>query len=59
MKKFLVLLPLLASCEWILTHPTEDAEIVKLAEEAASDLYRYETGQTVKPAVVAPTNITP
>jgi hypothetical protein len=32
-----------ASCEWVITHPEEDAEIVELGEKAIQEIYSYET----------------
>lgn len=32
-----------SSCQWILTHPAEDAEMVQLGEQAVEDLWDYET----------------
>jgi hypothetical protein len=45
-------------CQWVMTHPQEDAEIVSLAEEAAKDIYKFEQGLTpaepVNPVVYQP-----
>jgi len=51
MKKFSVLLPLLilTGCQWVLTHPSEDAEALGVIEEAGKDIYDYES-KTLSPA---------
>jgi len=44
MKYFLISLAfLLNSCQWIVTHPQEDAEIVEIGEEAIREFYQYES----------------
>ena len=40
---------LLTGCSWVLTHPTEDAEAVGIVEEAAKEVYQYET-KTLSPS---------
>ena len=50
MKKFILLIPILASCQWIVTHPEEDKEIVNVVEEIGKDLYKYEMGPQPLPA---------
>jgi len=49
MKKLIVLIPLLASCQWVITHPKEDATIVKAIEEIGKDMYEYESGNMLFP----------
>lgn len=44
MKK-LTLLLVFTSCQWVITHPREDAEVVRIGEEIASEIYKYECGE--------------
>lgn len=52
MKKLVFFLTLFLNtgCQWIATHPKEDAEIVEAVEEATLKLYEYET-RTLSPGV--------
>ena len=50
--KILIPIPIcsmLTACQWIVTHPAEDAEIVKIVEEAVLDIYHYEAKQPLTP----------
>lgn len=42
MKKFLALF-ILTSCQWIVSHPKEDVEILLSIEELAKEAYEYES----------------
>ncbi len=42
-----------SSCQWIMTHPVEDAEMVQLGEQAVEDLWNYET-KTLSPTPPQP-----
>jgi hypothetical protein len=55
MKKFISLLPLLTlvSCQWIATHPKEDAEVISAVEGIVKEIYEYET-KTLSPAPPQP-----
>jgi hypothetical protein len=52
MKKVCFVLSLLmqTGCQWVVTHPKEDAVIVEAVEEAALKLYEYET-RTLSPGM--------
>lgn len=45
---FAISLFLQAGCQWLATHPKEDAELVEVIEEATLKLYEYET-RTLSP----------
>lgn len=47
------LLLLLTSCQWLLTHPEVEVEVIEVAEELMTDLYQYET-KTLSPAPPQP-----
>ena len=49
---------LLTSCQWVLTHPEEDAEAVSVVEEVAKDFYQYET-KTLSPGPQLPASQPP
>ena len=49
MKKLIYILPFLASCQWIVTHPAEDAVILEEAESILEKLYKYEIGKPLPP----------
>lgn len=59
MRKFSLFLPLimLTACNWIITHPTEDAEAVGLVEQGVQEIYSYER-KTLSPTPPQP-NVAP
>ena len=51
MKKYLICLPImvLCSCEWIITQPNEEKEIIKSMQEASMGLYHYDFSEELGP----------
>lgn len=52
MKKIIFLLPILSSCEFLITHPAEDAILIEAAEGVVNEVYQYETGHPLIPAPI-------
>ena len=52
MKKPIIFLTLIlqSSCQWIATHPKEDAAIVEAVEKGVLEIYEYET-RTLSPGM--------
>jgi hypothetical protein len=55
-KIMISLIILLASCQWIATHPQEDAEAIQLIEQGTQEIYEYET-KTLSPSPQQPNAI--
>ena len=41
-------------CQWVLTHPKEDAAIINEGEAVIGQIYQYETGQPLMPGPINP-----
>lgn len=47
------LLALLPSCQWIISHPMEDAMAIEAVEGVVNQIYQSETGHPLVPAQIS------